>query len=189
MNLTLDIGNSRIKTGIFDPDQLLAVRAFGRHETAKLISFASRYNITSCIISSVATIPQEIIRFLNTENINWFELSETTLLPVNNLYQSKATLGYDRIAAAIGANALFPDEPLLVIDFGTAITIDFVGDQNDYQGGNISPGLQTRFEALHEKTHKLPLLKPDEQVHDLISKDTNKAIINGVQNGIIFEIY
>ena len=58
------------------------------------------------------------------------------------------TLGYDRMAAVVGANEQFPDKDILVIDAGTCITYEFIDAAGRYHGGNISPGMQMRFRAL-----------------------------------------
>ncbi len=112
---------------------------------------------------------------------------ENTPLPFENLYLTGSTLGKDRLAAVAGANNIYPDRNVLVIDAGTAITFDLIDEQNRYLGGNISPGLMMRFRALHEFTERLPLLKPTTGV-PFLAKKTEDAIAAGVQNGIIFEI-
>ena len=114
-------------------------------------------------------------------------LDHQTPLPIRNRYLTKETLGYDRIAAAVEASARFPGQDILIIDAGTAITIDFVNSENEFLGGNISPGLLMRYRALHEFTGKLPLVEPADQ-DALLGDDTEGAIRAGVQNGIIFEL-
>jgi type III pantothenate kinase len=93
----------------------------------------------------------------------------------------------DRLAAAVGARELFPDRDLLVIDAGTAITLDLIEANGTFSGGNISPGLRSRFRALHEFTQKLPLIEESDQ-WPLIGQSTEEAIRAGVINGIIFEL-
>ena len=75
-----------------------------------------------------------------------------------------------------------------MIDSGTAITYDIVTDKGEYLGGNISPGLKTRFRALHNFTGKLPLLNEDESLDGLFGTNTTEAITLGVQNGMLYEI-
>jgi type III pantothenate kinase len=67
------------------------------------------------------------------------------------------------------------------------VLINYIQNKDEYLGGNISPGLEMRFKALNQFTARLPLLKPEEEF-SLIGQSTNEAIINGVQNGLIFEI-
>ena len=82
---------------------------------------------------------------------------------------------------------MFPSTNNLIFDFGTAITIDFINANNQYLGGNISPGLNTRFKALHHYTGKLPLIEKNEHF-EMTGKTTEEAIISGVQKGIVYEI-
>ncbi len=109
-------------------------------------------------------------------------------MPVKNLYATPQTLGYDRLAAAVGAHVLHPGKTALIVDFGTAITFDIVTAAGEFLGGSISPGARTRFRALHEFTGALPMCElPDGQSVDFPPRDTVSAIRTGVAEGIIAE--
>ncbi len=139
------------------------------------------------ILSSVKPSDEELKHFL-AENFDQFlELDHHTELPIENLYKTAETLGKDRIAAAVGANELFPNQNLLIIDAGTAVTYDLVSEKNQFVGGNISPGLEMRFKALNHFTGKLPLIEYHDDFES-IGTNTTEAIRAGVQNGLIFEI-
>lgn len=143
--------------------------------------------LNQAILSSVKPVDAELLHYLS-ENFDFFiELDHQTELPIENLYETPETLGKDRLAAAVGANELFPNQNILVIDAGTAITYDLVSEKNQFVGGNISPGLQMRYKALNHFTGKLPLVSYSNDVQ-LIGKNTTDAIRAGVQNGIIYEI-
>ena len=143
--------------------------------------------LNEAILSSVKPVDDEILQFLS-ENFDLFiELDHLTELPLENLYETPETLGKDRLAAAVGANELFPNQNLLIIDAGTAITYDLVSEKNQFVGGNISPGLQMRFKALNYFTGKLPLVSYSDEFQT-IGKNTTDAIRAGVQNGILYEI-
>ena len=144
-------------------------------------------NADACILSNVSVADQEIIDVLTQKAVHFMELTADTPVPVRNLYKTPATLGKDRLAAVVGAYSLFPERDILVIDAGTALTIDFVDREGNYHGGSISPGLNMRFRALHEFTKKLPLMKQTDDC-EIIGDSTDAAIISGVQNGIIFEV-
>jgi len=143
--------------------------------------------LNQAILSSVKSVDNEILQFLSGNFDLFIELDHLTELPIENLYETPETLGKDRLAAAVGANELFPDQNLLVIDAGTAITYDLVSEKNQFLGGNISPGLQMRFNALNHFTGKLPLVSYSDEFQP-IGKNTTEAIRAGVQNGILFEI-
>jgi len=135
----------------------------------------------------VQGIDSKHVDYLKDKVNNFIYLNKKTKLPIINLYESPDTLGKDRLAAIIGANNIFKNQDVLVIDAGTAITFDFINKNNEYIGGNISPGLEMRYKSLNLFTSKLPLIKKDEKFN-LIGKNTKEAIISGVQNGLVFEI-
>ena len=187
MNLAVDIGNTRNKLAIFNNNELIDYTILDQLSVNSIQSFIAEKKIDQIILSTVKEINDNLTNYFQSNFSKYIELNEYTKIPIENLYKSKSTLGKDRLAAVVGANNIFPNKNVLVIDVGTAITFDFINDKNQYLGGTISPGLQMRFKALNHFTGKLPLLSKNENFN-LIGDDTNKAIISGVQNGILFEI-
>ena len=114
-------------------------------------------------------------------------LTHETPVPIKNLYKTPETLGADRLAAVIGANAIRPNRDLLIIDAGTCITFDFIDKHGQYHGGNISPGMEMRLKALHAFTAKLPEVTADGET-PTYGDSTETAIRAGVYHGIAFEI-
>jgi type III pantothenate kinase len=143
--------------------------------------------LNSAILSSVKSYPEELKSFLSVHFNFFIELGHDTPVPIEVLYETPQTLGKDRIAAAVGANELFPGQNLLIIDAGTAITYELVTEGNCYLGGNISPGLEMRFKALNHFTGQLPLIDKADSF-PLMGRNTTEAILAGVQNGLIYEI-
>ena len=143
--------------------------------------------IEACIISSVGAVNQDVVDVLMQKSKHFMELTADTPLPICNLYKTPQTLGKDRLAAVVGAYALFPCKDILVFDAGTALTIDFIDKDGNYHGGNISPGLNMRFRALHDYTEKIFLQSQCDE-YELIGNTTASAIVSGVQNGMIFEV-
>jgi type III pantothenate kinase len=139
------------------------------------------------ILSSVKDYSPELQTKLKKDFKRFIELDENTLLPFENCYQSKETLGKDRIAAVAGAQQVYPNQNVLVIDAGTAITYDLLNDKKQYLGGNISPGIQIRYKALNQFTGRLPLVEQDD-FEKLYGSTTIEAIRAGVQHGVAFEV-
>ena len=188
MNLVIDIGNSSAKLAVYRQDILMDYIQLGQLGKPELRNVLTNYpEIRQCILSSVRKEDAVLIAQLRDSCRFFLMLDHNTPIPIQNHYKSKSTLGYDRIAAAVGASSLFPGQNLLVIDAGTAITIDLLTSDNSYLGGNISPGFELRFRALHEFTENLPLIKGG-QPSELMGSDTESAIVSGVVNGIIFEL-
>lgn len=188
INLVIDIGNTRTKLALFNQHDLM-FNVPVEHLTVNHLEMLKYEHVqmNKAILSSTREVDQQLIQFLKENFEQFIELDHTTKLPIANLYETPETLGKDRLAAAVGANELFPDQNILVIDAGTAITYDFVSEENQYLGGNISPGLQMRFRALNEFTGKLPFVESSNYYSE-IGKNTTEAIRAGVQNGILFEI-
>ncbi|MCL3779749.1 type III pantothenate kinase [Prolixibacteraceae bacterium JC049] len=188
MNLIIDIGNTRGKVAFFSNGKMNASFSQSDITVEDLKKWKQNHpELENVIISSVRILPQQLLVEANALFDNVIELTHSTPVPIQNLYKTPETLGADRLAAAIGANSLHPDTPILIVDAGTAITYELVNDKNQYLGGNISPGLNTRFKALHHFTGKLPLLKADE-INAHMGQNTAEAIIQGVVIGMVYEI-
>jgi type III pantothenate kinase len=187
MNLIVEQGNTKLKAAVFENDRIVSSILGNPRDYAIVNQLIDNRDITHIIISSVIDIENGFINDLKLKVSNVIFLDENTPVPITTGYETPATLGKDRLAAAAGANYLQPDKNILVIDAGTAITYEFIDSKGVYAGGNISPGLTTRFRALNHFTGKLPLVNETEDV-PFIGNNTETAIIAGVVNGIIFEM-
>lgn len=188
MNLIIDIGNCQTKAAIFNNHKILKNIIVDEFNPELLYELKDQYpELSKSILCSVTGRDEKLTGLLKKEFSLFIELNYQTPIPIENHYESKESLGQDRLAAAVGANFLFPGSDLLVIDAGTAITYDVIDNQNRYLGGNISPGLEIRFKALHEFTQKLPLVEIADQ-WPLVGKTTEEAIRAGVLSGVLFEM-
>ena len=187
MNLIVDIGNTAIKlAAISDGNIVDVIRANGWNDSSVVPFLLKHGNFDYSIVSSVRdeATPEFLETFIDKKLVLF---SHKTQVPIANDYETPNTLGLDRLAAAIGANNIFPHTNVLVVDCGTAITIDFVSAIGRFEGGNISLGLNTRFKALSSFTSKLPLVDIADG-YPLIGKNTTDAIRAGVLNSAIFEL-
>ena len=183
-NICIDIGNTKVKSGIFHGEKL--VELINGIDNI-LHSVNNKYHFKNCIISSTRKeIPKKILD-LKEEFENFVILNDKMKLPISIDYKTPETLGRDRIAAAIGANSLFPNQNNIVIDAGTCVTYDFIDKNNVFRGGNISPGIYMRIKAMHEYTSNLPMV--DLVVNeDFLGKSTTEALQNGAVRGTFLEI-
>lgn len=183
MNVVIDKGNTSTKVGIFNQRVLLEHSVFENDEEAK--AFADHFAGGNIIISSVQGENGFRLQAMSFANV--ITLTHETPLPIQNLYDTKTTLGMDRLAAVCGACEIFPGKSCLVIDAGTCITYDFIDSKRNYHGGSISPGLQMRFRAMHTFTARLPLVTA---VTDppLTGKSTASCIQSGAIIGMEEEI-
>jgi type III pantothenate kinase len=189
MNLAIDIGNTYIKAAVFEHGQLVETfksRAAGVELAESVLALYPA--ITKSIISSTRGHAQHIADALRRHGSSVLILDSDVAVPIKNLYATPVTLGHDRLAAAVGAHAIYPESNVMIVDFGTAITIDFINSAGEFLGGNISPGAAARFRALHDYTASLPLSSLSDNEEQLIASSTIEAIDSGVVNGILFEI-
>ena len=188
MNLVVDIGNTFCKVALFEKGKEVYSGQQSNFNMEYCRQLKEKNPETkNIIVSSVAknNIDERIFSLFE----NSILVDENTSLPIKVKYETGSTLGKDRLAAAVGAYTLFPHDNLLVIDAGTAITFDFVSKEGIYCGGNISPGLNTRFKSLHHFTGRLPLVTHGENDLTLTARSTKQAIASGVYFGMIYEIH
>lgn len=190
MNLCIDQGNSRTKVALMtDEGKMINHFIYKSFSSAEVERLFELYDITDSIISSVVNIEAAVVNTLNRRSQHFVLFDHNTPVPIDNKYDTPATLGQDRLAAAVGAKHLCPNENLLIIDAGSAITYDFVSAKGEYLGGNIAPGLKMRFTMLHRMTKKLPLVEVDEnELIPLFGKNTRDAISAGVIRGVAYEV-
>ena len=189
MNLVLDLGNSYGKIAVCQGTEVVESAVYEKITNREIAYFNARYDgLKGVIISSVVNYSREMIDYLSNLFSTCIELNHNTPIPLVNRYRTPDTLGYDRIAAAVGAYTIYPEKNVLVIDAGTAITYDLVTAGGEFLGGNISPGMAIRFKSLNKYTNRLPLLERPDEKPPLLGSSTKEAIQSGIVNGILFEI-
>ena len=134
--------------------------------------------VASCVVPPMVSVTLELAT-------KFFELEPLMVGPgiktgMPILYDSPKDVGADRIVNGIAAYEKFHDA-CIVVDFGTATTVDFISKKGEYIGGAIAPGLLISLEALFQRASKLPrieIVKPKEVV--------GKNTVNSIQAGIFF---
>ena len=185
MKLIIDIGNTAVKTALFEDKELISSSVLNDCTLQNILVFVGEQTISYAIISSVKAVDTDVEQIIQHFDAHF--LNENTPLPITIDYKTPDTLGKDRIAAVVGASFLFPEQDVLVIDVGTCLTIDFINKIKEYKGGRISPGIMMRYKAINQFTSNLPLCKPSDSSM-LLGNDTNSSIISGVQQGIVSEV-
>lgn len=180
----VDFGNTRGKLAFFEKGELVDFQS--GLDVKKVNQALKKLKPQACIISSVTKETEELKELFGHIK-NCIFLDKNTSIPIKNGYLSPDTLGYDRLAAAVGAKHYFPNSNVLIIDMGTAIKYDYVNAEGVFEGGMIGPGLQMRFKSLHTFTKKLPLLDAN-GFPELIGTTTSTCIRSGVVNGMLAEI-
>lgn len=194
MLLVIDVGNTNIVLGLYDGKELIndwriaTDKDKTSDEYGLLLEQIFKYhglcpkNVKDVIISSV--VPT-LMYTLEAMSKKYFDCDPLIVGPgiktgMNIRYDNPKEVGADRIVNAVSAYEKYGG-PIIIIDFGTAITFCAISKEGDYLGGAIAPGIKISSEALFLRTAKLPkveLVKPDK----VICKNT----VNSIQSGLVY---
>ncbi|MBA6353838.1 MULTISPECIES: type III pantothenate kinase [unclassified Colwellia] len=180
MRLLVDIGNTRTKY-TFEQQGELSIIQSERNETIneKWLSSITE-SVVSIVVASVseAYIIEVFIAYAQQHNIELHIVnSESKCFGVTSSYQQPTTLGIDRWLTLLAANILYPDENVLIIDAGTATTIDLLDSQGIHLGGWILPGIDILFNSLLSNTTKV-LATQEHQANISFGKSTSDGVNN-----------
>lgn len=189
MKLLLDIGNTNTHVGLANESCVLrqtdistALFRAGRADQ-HLRNFVGRHKVTGAMLCSVVpkATPkvQAVVRKL--WKLRAQELTPQNVRGVGIDYPKPRRIGPDRLANAVAAQWHF-GSPVVVVDFGTAVTFDVVDTRGNYVGGIIAPGLAAMTDYLHERTALLPRIRIRE-VASVIGKSTEEAMLVGAVHG------
>jgi len=189
MILLFDIGNTHTHIGLANSKRVVKQTNiptrewFGGNARGQIVKFAGAKKIKGAVLCSV--VPRATPQVRKTVRAVWkldpLELTPKTLRGVGIDYPKPNSIGPDRLANAVAAKLYF-GAPVVVVDFGTAVTFDVVNARGNYAGGIIAPGLAAMTEYLHEKTALLPKIKIRE-VKAVVGKNTEQAMLIGAVHG------
>ncbi|MDB2366188.1 type III pantothenate kinase [Flavobacteriaceae bacterium] len=187
MNLVIDIGNTAVKVYLFKNNKIIKREVLSENALIQYLKLIAIDDIRNIICSSVTKSYKDQLSKI-FKNSNYFDFSDNNLkIPFTNNYETKKSLGQDRIGLISSAVLKFQDQNSLVIDMGTCITYDFIDSQNIYHGGAISPGIRMRYSSFSNYTSNLPLLK-FQDITKIIGANTEESLHIGINNGIVGEI-
>ncbi len=187
-NFTIDQGNSAAKVVVWDDnDRIVDLDCYRQLSAADIESLTARFTPAAAIYSTVVCGGNDIVAALKRVCRCVYRLSVDMPLPVKLGYKTPQTLGLDRVAAVVGAQATVSGSWALVVDIGTAITYDVLSPEGVFEGGNISPGVFVRLEALNHFTARLPLVETGGPCPDW-GYDTATALRAGAIRGVVAEL-
>jgi type III pantothenate kinase len=189
MILLLDIGNTHTHLGLAGRSRVLrqadlrTADWFDRTAGARLRKFVAGATLDGAALCSVVprATPRARAALRNLWQLPCLELTPQTLRGVGIDYPKPRTIGPDRLANAVAARHHF-GAPVVVVDFGTAVTFDVVDPAGNYIGGVIAPGLAAMTDYLHERTALLPRIRIRE-IRSAIGKSTEQAMLVGAVHG------
>lgn len=190
--LAIDVGNTQITVGLFEGGELKDLFRVSTESCLESSSFMEylpedhKLVSTDVVISSVRTAVTEIIA-REVEALTGrkpFVVNVATPLGIEIRYKTRETLGIDRLIGAAAALKLYRkhEEAIIVVDMGTATTIDYISDKGIFLGGMIAPGLKSSYNGLLAAAPQLPRLE-DLSVHSIIGSTTADCIRSGVVAG------
>lgn len=136
--------------------------------------------IISCVVPPLLNVAEEFARRYFSIRPMIMGPGLKTGMPIH--YNNPSEVGADRIVNAVAAYEKY-GTGLIVVDFGTATTFDYVSEEGAYKGGAIAPGVIISSEALFQKTSKLPSVEIFGRPENVIAKDTVSSINVGIVYG------
>jgi type III pantothenate kinase len=195
MILCLDVGNTQIHGGVFEKDRLICqFRKTSKDQSSSdetglfLRSILRENGVNPDMIKKIAfcSVVPSVIYSLRGACLKYFNISPFVLQTgvktgLKIKYKNPAEVGSDRIANSISATHTYPDENIVIIDFGTATTICIIGKEKEYLGGAILPGIRLSMEALESRTAKLPTV-------EIMRKDSviGQTTVDSIQIGLFY---
>ncbi len=181
--LLINNNNTRTKFALADGTQLLDHRVMDSSEvsTESINTLLRGWKYRKVVLASV--VPDNVPALLESQKgMSVVEVNHLTRLPVTIDFPNPSTVGADRLGNAAAVAGEYGKKPVIVVDFGTAVTFDIVDERPAYIGGVIAPGLDSMRNYLHQRTALLPIIdleKPD----FAIGKSTKDAMLAGAFHG------
>lgn len=189
--LVLNLNNSRLGVGVFVAGELQDVERIAHGQRGDwpakigrawaLIAGRDSPTIVGASVNPPLESSLELtVREATGHNVEW--IGRDIDLPIKVLTEKPEETGVDRVLNIAAAHEQM-GKACVVVDAGTAVTVDCCDDKGDFLGGAIAPGVNTMLDALHAKTAKLPRVEFDVPKQPL-GRSTEQAILSGVYNGI-----
>lgn len=195
MLLVIDVGNTNTVLGLFDGEKLVrdwrirtvvdhtvdeyGMLIYNLYKTSRISSREIQDIIISCVVPPMLNILEPLCqKYFNVKPLI-VGPGVKTGMPI--FYDNPKEVGADRIVNAVAGFEKYKRD-LIIVDFGTATTFDYVSNKGEYMGGCISPGIMISSEALFERAAKLPrveLSKP----RSVVGKDTVSSMQAGIMYG------
>ncbi len=191
INLTIDIGNTNVMICLFNKNKIIKATKVNvlNLKKEKYIYFFKNLCLkekkANVIISSVVPdITKLFIDILKKLKINYFQARNLLkLCKLKTNLQNQKTIGDDRLVNILYAKYLY-ENSTIIIDFGTATTIDILDKNGIYDGGVITPGIDLSLKSLQKGTAKLPLVN-FKKTKTIVGRNTREAIQSGFFWGYI----
>jgi type III pantothenate kinase len=188
--LVADVGNSRIKWGRCQGGQIVDAASLPPDDTQAWREQMQLWNIVGASRWAVAGVhPQRrdhLAEWLRQRGDEVQLLSSSQQLPLGVLVERPEQVGIDRLLNAVAASSrVKPGLAAVIIDAGSAVTVDWLDESGAFAGGAIFPGIRLMAQALHDYTALLPLVKVEQSTPPLPGTSTPAAIEAGVYWSVV----
>ncbi len=195
MLLVIDVGNTNTVLGLFDGDELVhdwrirtvidhtvdeyGILILNLYKNSKISSKSIKDIIISCVVPPMMNILEPLcVKYFGIKPLIVGPGTKTGM-PI--FYDNPREVGADRIVNAVAAFEKYKRE-MVIVDFGTATTFDYISKKGEYMGGCIAPGIMISSEALFNRASKLPRVELSKPRH-VVTKDTVSAMQAGIMYG------
>jgi type III pantothenate kinase len=192
-DIVVDVGNSRIKWGRCAPGRVLDMASLPHDDEVAWQVQAEAWGIGSDALWGLSGVSprrrDQVHDWLRRRGGRTVLLDSHRHLPLEVCVDQPDKVGLDRLLNAVAVNSIRgPDAAAIIIDAGTAVTVDYVDDAGGFQGGAIMPGLRLMAQALHDYTALLPRIEvtapgefPGKNTEEAMRSGVFAAVIGGVE--------
>ncbi|MEQ9616512.1 MAG: type III pantothenate kinase [Phycisphaerales bacterium] len=183
----LSVGNTNLSLGLIDRGKVSSVRGMPVGAVEELVSAIVEAGVDAVALASVNNdaVTKITDALHKRSDATVYRIGRDIPIPMAHALTDEAIAktGQDRLLAAFGAFQVV-EQACVVVDAGTAITVDFVDGEGTFHGGAIAPGASMQLRALSEGTVALPMIAPEKPVGRAIGTDTFGAMQRGMYYGI-----
>jgi type III pantothenate kinase len=180
-----DVGNTRIKWGLCSATAVTDTSSLPPDDPSAWQRQRERWGLTGprpWVVTGVHPARRErLADWLRRQGDEVRVVDDPLRLPLRVLVARPDHVGIDRLLDGVAANSRrTPGRPAVVIDAGSAVTVDYLDDSGAFTGGAIAPGLRLMARALHDHTALLPVIEPPREVPALPGAATIPAMAAGI---------
>lgn len=190
--LAVQVGNTRVQLGLFDDDRLDQSFRFPNTDVAAIVAEATRLweeikdePQAAIVLASVNEKAAKPLQSMIEDQLGAeiYRIGDDIPVPIGEALDPETLVGADRLLNAAAAWDRLK-QACVIVDVGTAVTVDFVDGEGTFHGGAIAPGVTMQLKALHEHTDALPLIAFRKPSDEAWGKNTAEAMLRGVYEGV-----
>jgi type III pantothenate kinase len=188
MLLLLDIGNTAATYGVYQKGRFLQTGSCLYADIPKLVSLClknggNKSAFSIAMVSVVPKITQKVRSYARKNGLKISIAGQNLRIPLRHAYPKSQKPGMDRLVCLYGAARLY-NSPVLVIDFGTAITFDYLSKRGIFEGGMIVPGPELSFQSLIQRAALIPkTLRLPRKASSFLGTSTLECLSSGILEG------